>query len=617
MSFGIPDDFKELVRDRTNLVDLVSETVQLQSLRGGADYVGLCPFHEDKNPSMHVYPDRNGGSYRCWVCDEGGDCFSWVQEIERLNFPEAIEFLAERLNLEVPRQQGRSRQPNDQRKILYGALAWAETEMHHFLKQAAEAAHVREYLHGRGYGDDIIKQFRIGYHPNDWNWLINRARGKYTAEQLLRVRLIGENDRGGFYDNFVDRLIFPIRDDRERPVGFGGRVLPGGDDSKGKYWNSPENDFFPKSKLLYAFEHARQAIRKDGTAIVVEGYTDCISCHQHGLANAVASMGTAFTAEHVAKIKRFGRRVVIVYDGDEAGQKASERVIGQVLAQEIDLRILTLPDAQDPAEFLATSGVDAFHQLADEAPEAIDFKFEQCVARYGTQSIDARERVRDEMLQLLATCPNLEGTDRLDIIVGKLSRKLGTEEWRIRNKLSELKKNSGGRRFRNAEQIPQPASVPELPKAESDVLEILLIQPDQLEPIRAEIGAGDFTNDRLRSLFERILDLNEAGTFNGSSSVMNSLDEDLGLKKLTVALADASCDKHIDKLLSAEVAEGQLSYVEAVLNAVKLRRTQRQTESSKHQLSSAEGDLNNDTLDALRRLQQAQLERMRHPTTLK
>ncbi len=618
MSFGIPDDFKELVRDRTNLVDLVSESVQLQSVRGGQDYVGLCPFHEDRNPSMHVYPDRNGGSYRCWVCQHGGDCYSWVQEIERLTFPEAIEYLAERLNLEVPRQQGHKKQAPDQRKQLFAALQWAETEMHNFLRQAAEAAEVREYLTGRGYGDDIIQKFHIGYHPNDWNWLLDRARGKFTNEQLLRVRLIGERESGGFYDNFVDRLIFPIRDDKERPIAFGGRVLPGRDDSKGKYWNSPESDFFPKSKILYGFDIAKQAIRKSKTAFVVEGYTDCISCHQHGIPNAVASMGTALTNDHVAKIKRFGKRVVIVYDGDEPGQNATEKAIAPILAQEIDLRVLILPGGVDPADFLDEHGAEAFHKLAEEAPEAIDFKFDRSLGRHGIGSIAAQENVRNEMMDLLVQCPNLVGTDRMDIIMGRLARKLGTEEWRIRNTLEEHRKNATRRRsFSPVEQLPQPAPVSELPKAESDVLEILLIQPDQLEPIRAEIGGDDFNNLQLRSLFERILDLNEGDTFNGSTSVLNSLDEDLELKKLTVALADAGCDKDIEKLLNADVAPGQRSYLESVLNAMKLRRTERQTELSKHHLSSAQGDPDSDTLDALRRLQQAQLERMRHPTTLK
>ena len=617
VSFGIPDDFKELVRERTNLVELVSATVELQALRGGLDYVGLCPFHQDNNPSFHVYPDRN--TYRCWVCDAGGDCFSWAMEIERLSFPEAIEFLADRLGMEVPRQNGgRPQQNKQQRQSLFDVLAWAETEMHNFLRGSAEAAKVRDYLGGRGYNDDVIQQFKLGYHPEDQNWFINQCRGKFTEEQLFRVGLRLEGNYG-FYDHFLfkDRLVFPVRDDRGRPVAFGGRVLPGGDDSRGKYQNSSENDFFKKSNVLYAFDVANQTIRKTGTTYVVEGYTDCISCHQHGVTNVVATLGTALTEQHVAKIKRFGKRVVLVYDGDTAGQNAAERAISRLLAQEIDLRVMTLPDGEDPADFVSRAGSSAFNELANEAPEAIDYKFDRCVARHGTDSINAREQVRDETLDLLVQCQHLDGTDRMDMILGKLARKLVTEEWRIRNRLEELRQQVARRQRFQPEELPQPAPISTASKVENEVLEILFTQPDLFNAIRSEIGSEDFNNIRLRTLFERILDLSEEGTFNGSESVLNSLDADLELKKLTVALADSARDKNIESLLNADVAEGQLSYLTSVLNAITLRRTERQTELSKHTLSSATGEPTDDTLDALRRLQQAKLDRMRHPKSLK
>lgn len=618
MSFGVPDDFKELLRDRTDLVALVSETVQLQATRGGQDHVGLCPFHDDRNPSLHVYPDRHGGTYRCWVCQEGGDCFSWVQEIERLSFPEAIEFLANRLGVAVPKSGGRPQQSNSQRQALYDVLAWAEAEMHNYLRNAADAAHVREYLDSRGYGADIISQFRLGYHPDSWTWLQDRSRGRYSAEQLFRVRLLGENDRGGYYDNLVDRVVFPIRDDRNRPVAFGGRILPGSE-NPAKYWNSPESDFFHKSKLLYAFEQARQAIRQSGTAVVVEGYTDCISCHQFGLHNVVATLGTALTEQHVSKIRRFGRRVVLVYDGDVPGQQAAERAVSRILAQEVDLRVLTLPAGEDPADLLSRAGVDEFHRLAAAAPEAIDYKFDRCIERHGTESIDARERVRDEMLELLASCPNLAGTDRLDIILGRLARTLVTDEWRIRNRLSELTSQRRRPAF-HVDEGQQPVATPSVDqsaKAETEVLEIIFIQPDQLELIRSQIGVEDFDNPRLRALFERILDLSEAGTFDGPAALLNSLDENRDLKNLTVALVDSGYDKGIERLLNADMAPGQTSYLDSVLNAIKLRRTERQTELSKHQLSQATSDPSRDTLDALRRFQHAQSERMGHPSTLK
>ena len=205
----------------------------------------------------------------------------------------------------------------------------------------------------------------------------------------------------------------------------------------------------------------------------------------------------------------------------------------------------------------------------------------------------------------------------MDMILGKLARKLVTEEWRIRNRLEELRQQVARRQRFQPEELPQPAPISTASKVENEVLEILFTQPDLFNAIRSEIGSEDFNNIRLRTLFERILDLSEEGTFNGSESVLNSLDADLELKKLTVALADSARDKNIESLLNADVAEGQLSYLTSVLNAITLRRTERQTELSKHTLSSATGEPTDDTLDALRRLQQAKLDRMRHPKSLK
>ncbi len=624
MSFGIPDDFKELVRDRTDLVGLVNETVQLQPTRGGQDHIGICPFHEDHSPSLHVYPDRHGGTYRCWVCQEGGDCFSWVQEIERLTFPEAIGFLAARIGLELPRQTHAAREVGSQKQSGYDILAWVEEQFHQQLVSAPEAQRAREYLYGRGYDDDAIARFRIGYHPDSWTWLLDRARGRYTPQDLLRVRVVAERrESSGYYDYFVNRVIFPIHDERSRTIAFGGRVLPGDDGAK--YFNSVESDYFHKSSQLYAFDLARQTIRKTGTVFVVEGYTDCISCHLHGLDNTVATLGTALTEQHVRKLGRFlsgdkGRRVVLIYDGDRAGQDAAERVLGKLLSQEIDLRILTLPAQQDPADLLAHAGADELRRLAAEAPEAIDFKFNRLVARHGTDSVEGLSQVRDEMLKVLAAVPDRSAGSRLDTILGKLARKLGTDEWRVRSRLQELSKQAQSSR--------PPVSVPATgdetqhqaaaaTKAEREILEILFIQPDQLEPVTAEIGAADFENPQLRSLFERILDLNEAGTFDGPESVLNSLDGDLAMKKLTISLTAAGEDKGLHQLIGAEVVPGQPPFVESVVRAIKLRRNERQKELSKHHLSQSNSDLNSDTRDALRQLTQLQLERMRHPSTLK
>ena len=238
VSTGFGDDFKEQVRASTNLVDLVSATIALTP--DGRDYKGLCPFHDDRTPSFHVYPDRQ--TYRCWVCDLGGDCFTWVQEIDKVSFPEAIRMLAERARLELPQQwqKGAScQQSQDAKSGLREVVDWAISLMQQSLRTTDEGAVARRYLAGRRISDDIIQRFRLGYHPEDWNWFVQRTQGRFSTKQLIDAGLTAERrDGSGSYDNLVGRVVFPILDDRGRAVSFGGRVLPEGNiESDAKYWN--------------------------------------------------------------------------------------------------------------------------------------------------------------------------------------------------------------------------------------------------------------------------------------------------------------------------------------------------------------------------------------------
>ncbi|MBI5759294.1 MAG: DNA primase, partial [Planctomycetales bacterium] len=456
MSRALSDDFKEQVRSQTDLVGLIGESVALQAVRGGRDFIGLCPFHDDHTPSFHVYPDRQ--YYRCWACNEGGDCFSFVMKRERLEFREALEMLARRANLEMPKSFRQSSVEPSEKATSNDALAWAEREFHECLLTAPFAAKARDYLASRGFTAETIQRFRLGYHPDNWEWLLGRAgRGvsgkRFTAEQLVAAGLaMKHKERAGFFDCFVDRVMFPIHDNKGAPVGFGGRVLPGAADAEGrKYINSNESPVFAKSRMLFAFHHARESIVKAETAVVMEGYTDCIMAHQCGMPNAVATLGTALTDQQVALLKRFARKVVLVYDSDEAGQRATERALTKFLSQEVDLRILTLNGAGakvDPADYLLQNGGDSFAQLVGDAVEAWEHKLRITVERYGLDSIDSRHRVLKEMLEVLAQVSRSvmsTGADwqvRENVILGKLTHRLGLSEHTVREQLQTLRKKS-------------------------------------------------------------------------------------------------------------------------------------------------------------------------------
>jgi DNA primase len=571
------DHFKESVRDATDIVGLIAESVTLQPQRGGREYVGLCPFHDDHNPSMRVYPDRK--SFKCWSCNEGGDCFSFVMKRERMSFPEALEMLARRAHLEMPRRhRAHSEQSGENKNRLYEVVAWAENEFHECLLKAPAAERARRYLHERGISGASMSRFRLGYHPDNWQWLIERARGRYTPTQLIEVGLAGERDgHNGFYDNFVDRVVFPIRDAQKRPVAFGGRILPDSSDSGGpKYWNGPDTVLFHKSRLLYALDHARDSISKSKVAVVTEGYTDCILAHQYGLTNFVATLGTALNESHVMNIKRLAQRVVLVFDGDDPGKLATEKALPKFLAHEIDLRILSLPDNLDPAEFLTERGPESLLALLDRAPEAFDVKFRLTRERYGLDSIDSRHRVLTEMLELLSQVPAAVGAGpaaawqmRENIILGRLAHDLKIGETTIRERLHNLRTaqqqkvgTAGAAKVSSDDADTQQSKIrafPQIPnrddRAEWELLQIIFTIPEKAERIRGEIAPAELTNADLRKLLEVCFQMQDQGVLPSYDRVTARL-EDAGLKNLA---ADIDLDARRRGVLT-ELVEPTLGY---------------------------------------------------------
>jgi DNA primase len=568
------DELKELVRSRTDIVAIIGESVTLQAQRGGREFTGLCPFHDDHNPSLRVYPDRQ--SYRCWVCDAGGDCFSFVMQRDRVSFPEALEILASRAHIEIPRFQraGAEGGTEGDKNRLFELMAWAEQELHDCLLNTGVGLRAREYLEGRGISRASIMKFRLGYHPQQRDWLLERARGKYTAEELVTVRLAGRSDDNRYYENCIDRVLFPIRDAQRRPVAFGGRILPGSsNEGKGKYWNPPESPLFYKSRFLYALDHARDSIVKSGTVVVVEGYTDCVVAHQYGLSNFVATLGTALNDNHVIALKRFARKVVLVLDGDEAGIKATERALPRFLAHEVDLRIQTLPDALDPADFLIQRGGEALVALLDQSVEAWEQKFRTTLGRHGLNSIDARHHVLEEMLESLSQVPVAEGPGgglasswqmRENVILGQLAQRLHISEASVRERLGVLRRAAAVRGTAPAQATKDPddannqqPAIPLFPRnptrddlAERELLEIIFVLPETVAEIRREIALSDIRQPHLATLLELCFQLHDQGIPPTYERVTSHL-EDAGMKNLA-----AQIDQHArDVSVNAELAE--------------------------------------------------------------
>ncbi len=536
MSIAGANDAKELVRQAIDIVDLAGSYMQLR--RQGRGYVALCPWHDDSKPSLQINPERQ--SFKCWVCDIGGDIFSFLMRMENLEFREALEQLADRAGIELSPQQGGGPRaepgsPGD-KKTLLAAMAWAESLYHRCLLQSPQADPARRYLAERGVSQDAIARFQIGFAPTGWDWLLKQGPAAgFSPAVLERVNLIASRSRGdGWYDQFRGRLLFPIRDVRSRPVAIGGRVLPEiakaeerPDYKPAKYVNSSETPVYSKSNTLYALDQAKDAIAKRDELVVVEGYTDVIACHQAGVRNVVACCGTAMGEGHLKLVRRFTERLVLVLDGDDAGRKRASELLELFISSPIDLRILTLPGGLDPCDFVASHGGDKFADLVSQAPDALEHKL-QSVTEGMVLSADnthAASRAVEQMLATLAkTQPTLGEAGsafflREQSLLGKLSRYFSLPVEGLRDRLRDLRQKASQKPLYAAptaqeegyDTAPRRVRASELPVWEREALELMLVGDDMAQQLFAALDEVDFSASATRELFVALRQLAETG----------------------------------------------------------------------------------------------------------
>jgi len=350
------------IKDATDLVALVGQAVKLR--RQGSAWVGLCPFHSERSPSFQVVADR--GFYHCFGCGKHGDAFTWLMEREGLPFPEAMEQLARAAGVDLPRQRERPAAELDLEARIRLAL---DTAQAFYERKLAESPKARDYLKGRGMSPEFIKEAGLGFAPEGWEALMTHLKGQgFSSELLEQTGLVSRSERGSFLDFLRDRIVIPILDARGRVIAFGGR---GFGDAKPKYLNTRETSLFQKGSVLYGFHRAKGQLR-DG-ALVVEGYFDVLQLHQQGIHQAVAPLGTALTESHLQLVGRFTRRLILCFDGDAAGLRAMEKSLKLALPMGFDVRLLLLPQGQDPDTWCLALGADAFRELMAKAPDWTNF----------------------------------------------------------------------------------------------------------------------------------------------------------------------------------------------------------------------------------------------------
>ena len=506
------------IKQRVDITDLVGTRVTLK--KAGRTLKGLCPFHDEKTPSFVVYPDQ--GSYHCFGCGKSGDAFTWMQETEHLDFGEALRHLAQRAGVDLPERR-RDPQATEKRQQLLAVLSEAAAFYHEQLVEARtpEAQAARKYVESRGLEAATVERFGLGYAPDRWDTLLRHLRQRrHTLELAVEAGLLREGERDGSrYDLFRKRLLFPILDASGAVIGFGGRILG---DGQPKYLNSPQTPLFDKSTVLYGLDQARQAIRREEQAIIVEGYMDAVIAHQHGYTNVVAALGTALTKQQVRQLRRYSENLVLALDADSAGQAATLRgldVMHEALAADAvagiqgEIHVATLPAGRDPDDVIR-AGPQQWEALIAQAKPFVEFAIDAAVA--GADLSNAREKsgVASRIFPLIrsvgdpiARAPYIE----------LLAERLGVGEQTVQAAMAASRRRTPRRSTRRREpppfdeagapvllEQPRAGSREALEKLEEHCLIVLLSAPDLLAGLVYRPAEADFRRPEYREIYRAV-----------------------------------------------------------------------------------------------------------------
>ena len=504
--------FLDELSARNDIVDVVSQYVQLK--KSGANYFGLCPFHNEKTPSFSVSPDKQ--IFHCFGCGAGGGVITFTMKAEGLEFPDAVRYLAARAGMQVPEQGEADRKAARHRERLY-ALCKDAARFYYDTLWKPENRVAQQYFLGRGLHRRTMNRFGLGYAPDSFHALLDAMTAKgYTRDEMLDAGLLSRSEKGHVYDRFRGRVMFPIIDVRGNVIAFGGRVL---DDSKPKYLNSPETPIFHKSRNLFALNLSKTS--KSGYFILAEGYMDVIALHQAGFDCAVASLGTSLTEEQARIIARHVGRIVISYDADGAGQSAAQRAIDILKKCDLQVKVLRIPGAKDPDEFIKAKGADAFRALIERSEDHNAYRLEQIAAKYDLEDDEARVQFLRDAARMLA---GIESSIEREVYAGRAAKMAGVTaeamNVEVRRELNIRKKKQKAaerREIRSPVGMAQPkdrtlayADVKSA-KAEENVLRLLFYDQKLAVGLEKELPPAWFSAPVLRKIYERVLALDREG----------------------------------------------------------------------------------------------------------
>lgn len=611
----IPDDKIEEVRSAVDIVDVVSDYVALK--KRGTNFFGLCPFHSEKTPSFSVNPER--GIYKCFGCGKGGNVFSFLREIEKLDFVEAVRVLAERAGVTLPTPSSADTQASSVVDSLYHALRLAGRFYHHQLTETEPGKRALRYLEERGFKDETIRRFGIGYAPDTWDALIHHAEKESTSVEYLEMAgLVVKREKGdGYYDRFRGRVMFPLLTQVGQVVGFTGRILDG-DEKQAKYVNTPETQVYHKGRLLYGLHFAKNDIRKSEEAYLVEGNTDVISMHQSGINNVVATSGTALTTTQVKLLGRYTDSVVLLFDADLAGVAAMERSIDLLLEANMKVRTLRLPEGYDPDSFVQKKGRDGF--LIFSNAHKTDFvAFKLSVAGYSGAETDPEKlwEAIQSALKSIALIPNAvrqEGYLRL------VAEQTGMPDDKLRKELAGLttgrRRRATTRRRESERQENTPAEAPAreiqhpIEPREQTLVRLMLEHGEELIGfVLGHMGLDEFSEGVVRRTVQLLLDMYSNGDVNPARLLSNLDDPEVQEFAAGVLIDKEELSENWSSMHDIDVPKLYANAMGAATDAMtylKLKRVNKAIEEMQRRLYKAQAD-GNDVVELLEEMRSLQI----------
>jgi DNA primase len=540
----IANEIVAQVLERCDIVELIGGYTPLK--RAGRNFKALCPFHHEKTSSFVVSPDKQ--IYHCFGCGAGGNAIGFIMHQERLEFPEAVRFLADKVGIVIPETSTGGGQAGQLRQEVLKLNAEAAEFFHENLLKSHDipVQKARDYLKGRGIRLEDVKQFKLGFAPDSWDSLLNFFKSKNVPLKTLeRSGLINPREKGdGYYDRFRDRIIFPIFDAKSQCIGFGARTMKA-DEPGAKYINSPDTPAYTKGNNLFGLNLTRNAITKKDFVIVVEGYMDMIIPYQYGIDNIVASLGTALTTEQIRLLRRYTTNVVMLFDADKAGQAAIVRSLDLLTEQDMNVKVAKLATDEDPDSFIRKFGVDKFHEHIRDAQTLFDFKFQWLTQQFDPKNIEQRAQICDQMLVTINKIKN-------EVVkygyIRQLAERLGLPEHIV------LKE---GKKFEPAPAKDKPVQQPRLKPlsqtispVERHVLELLLHNAQLIAKAKTQLSASDFEDPRVKVIMEKLFEVSQEQESFSTASFLNYFsDPEIQAVILNISATEPSAGQQTARIL--------------------------------------------------------------------